>query len=80
LRRVPAHLESVMVVGHNPTMQTLVLALAGGGRRRGELAQVQAKFPTGALATVTFDCAWSEVAPGCARLTAFVRPKTLAPH
>jgi phosphohistidine phosphatase len=78
LRRVPAEVESVMVVGHNPTMQTLVLRLASDSGSGEELSQVQAKFPTGALATLTFDSSWSELSPSCARLTAFVGPKSLA--
>ncbi len=78
LRSVPPEVASVMVIGHNPTMQTLVLRLAGGSASGEELPQVQAKFPTGALATLSFDSEWSELNPGCARLTAFVRPKALA--
>jgi phosphohistidine phosphatase len=78
LRQVPAEVESVMVIGHNPTMQTLVLRLASGAAGAEELAHVQAKFPTGALATLTFESAWSELGQGCARLTAFVRPRALA--
>jgi hypothetical protein len=41
------------------------------------LSEIRSKFPTGALATLAFECAWSELAPGRARLTAFVRPKQL---
>jgi phosphohistidine phosphatase len=78
LRQVPAEVESVMVIGHNPTMQTLVLRLASEQATQDELPQVQAKFPTGALATLTFDSPWSELSAGCAHLTAFVRPKALA--
>jgi phosphohistidine phosphatase len=78
LRQVPAEVESVMVIGHNPTMQTVVLRLASPAASADELPQVQSKFPTGALATLTFDSPWSELSPGCARLTAFVRPKALA--
>jgi phosphohistidine phosphatase len=78
LQQVPAEVESVMVIGHNPTMQTLVLRLASGAASGEKLEQVQAKFPTGALATLTFESAWSELGQGCARLTAFVRPRVLA--
>jgi phosphohistidine phosphatase len=80
LRRVPDEVESVMVVGHNPAMQMLVLRLCGGGGPAGDgspLAQVQRKFPTGGLATLTFEGSWSELGPGGARLEAFVRPKAL---
>jgi phosphohistidine phosphatase len=74
LHEVPEDVDSVMVIGHNPTMQTLVLRLASPAT---DLSEVQAKFPTGALATLTFDSAWRELGPGRARLTAFVRPKAL---
>ena len=33
---------------------------------------------TGALATLSFDCPWSELGPGCARLVDYVRPKAIA--
>lgn len=79
LHRVPEEIRSVMLVGHNPTLQALVLRLAAGeGAADGSsLAEVRRKFPTGALATLTFDHAWSELAPGSARLVAYVRPKSL---
>jgi phosphohistidine phosphatase len=87
LHRVPDDTPSVMLVGHNPAMQMLVLRLTGANgdghgngasdRLDGDLAEVQRKFPTGALATLTFDCAWSELGPGRARLADFVRPKAL---
>ncbi len=75
IRQVPADVGSVMVIGHNPSMQTLVLTLAS---RASDTAEVRAKFPTGALATLTFASTWGELGPGRARLSAFVRPKTLA--
>jgi phosphohistidine phosphatase len=79
LHRVPEEIGSVMVVGHNPTLQTLVLRLAGGDATAdgSSLAEVRRKFPTGALATLTFADAWSELSPGSARLMAYVRPKSL---
>ena len=81
LRRVPAQTGSVMVIGHNPAMQLLVLRLAGGQtrvREGSDFAAVQQKFPTGALATLTFACAWSELSPGSAELTGYARPKAIA--
>jgi phosphohistidine phosphatase len=65
------------VIGHNPAMQILVLRLAGSSKRDDDLATVRRKFPTGALAALTFDCAWSELGPGTATLTALARPKDL---
>ena len=81
LRRVPEDTGSVMVIGHNPAMQLLVLRLTASGARVPEgsdLAAVQQKFATGALATLTFACAWSELSPGTAELSAYVRPKAIA--
>ncbi|HTX33123.1 MAG TPA: histidine phosphatase family protein [Solirubrobacteraceae bacterium] len=79
LRCVPEDTSSVMVIGHNPALQMLVLRLAGSGngQAEGDLAEVQRKFPTGALATLEFDCHWDLLGPGCARLTAYVKPKQL---
>ena len=81
LRRVSDATESVMVIGHNPTLQMLVLGLAepGGDARCGhsDLEAVRSKFPTGALATLSFACRWSELAPGRAELDGFVCPRQL---
>jgi phosphohistidine phosphatase len=71
-----------MIVGHNPAVQILVLRLARGGdgdaADGSELAAVQRKYPTGALAALAFDGEWSELARGDADLVQFVRPKGLA--
>jgi phosphohistidine phosphatase len=76
LRQLPDDVGSAMLIGHNPTVQMLVLRLA---RRDGaDLAAVERKFQTGALATVTFECGWNELAPGCARLAEFLTPKELS--
>jgi phosphohistidine phosphatase len=87
LRRVPEATPSVMLIGHNPAMQMLVLRLTGAngdahgnrtiGPMDGDLADLQRKFPTGALATLKFDCEWSELGPGCAMLSDYVNPKSL---
>lgn len=68
---------SVMLIGHNPAMQDLAIALAGRGAPddRDALAR---KFPTAALAVLTFDSSdWSTIQPGDGLLTHFVRPKEL---
>jgi phosphohistidine phosphatase len=81
LQEIADEVESAMVVGHNPAMQVLVLRLATDGTRDldgTQLAEVQHKFPTGALATLSFEGAWSGLGPGSASLEAFVRPKQLA--
>jgi phosphohistidine phosphatase len=80
LQRVSDDVESVMVIGHNPTLQIMALRLSGpaangDGSHR---AQISQKFPTGALATLSFECRWSELEPGCARLVDYIKPKAIA--
>jgi phosphohistidine phosphatase len=74
LREVPDEVESVMMVGHQPAIQELALHLAAEGS---ELEQVRAKFPTAALATLTFAGEWSELGHRSAELIAYVKPKQL---
>jgi phosphohistidine phosphatase len=74
LREVPDEVESVMMVGHQPAIQELALHLAGEGS---ELERVRAKFPTAALATLTFPGEWSELGHRSAELFAYVKPKQL---
>jgi phosphohistidine phosphatase len=67
-------IDSVMLIAHNPGIEDLTLQLAGGGE---ELGRVREKFPTAALATLELGGSWHELAPGTAKLVAFVRPKEL---
>jgi phosphohistidine phosphatase len=74
LRRLAGAVPHVLLVGHNPALQALVLELA----RPGELRErVAAKLPTGALATLRLDGAWSELEEGGATLTALALPREL---
>ena len=74
LRRVPDETQSVMLIGHNPAVQELTLELAADGDR---LADVERRFPTCALATLSLPGAWSGLEAGAAELVAFVRQKEL---
>jgi phosphohistidine phosphatase len=81
IRQLPDDTPSAMVIGHNPGMQMLVLRLAASSQgpldEDCDLATVQRKFPTGALATITFECEWRDLAAGSGRLTGLARPKDL---
>jgi phosphohistidine phosphatase len=81
LRQLPESVSSAMLIGHNPSAQMLVLRLTNhdaDGNADPERDEVKRKFPTGALATLAFDCDWSELAPGCARLEEFISPKAFS--
>jgi phosphohistidine phosphatase len=73
VREVPASVATLLLIGHNPGMQGLTLALAGGGLENA-LLQVELKFPTAAIAVLSLPGPWSDAAPGQARLTAFTLP------
>ena len=75
LQALDEDVASVLLVGHNPAIERLALDLAGSGD---QLAAVQRKYPTGALATLEFPGPWCELGPGTATLADFVTPKQLA--
>jgi phosphohistidine phosphatase len=74
LRRVPADVPSVLLIGHNPGLEQLAASLARAGER---LPDLEAKYPTGALAVLAFEGSWDGLRPGVAELTAFVQPRDL---
>lgn len=67
----------VMIIAHNPGLQLLALSLPGGGRRT-DIERLASKFPTAALAHITFEAEnWASLIPGSATLDRFVTPKSL---
>lgn len=69
--------ERLMVVGHNPGLEYLVSSLAGNGEPA-VLSRMRAKYPTAALAVITFDVErWGDVDMGGGTLDRFVRPRDL---
>jgi phosphohistidine phosphatase len=75
LRRVPADVSTVLLVGHNPAMQELSLRLIDRGERLEDLRQ---KYPTGALAEIAFTSGrWDALPDAPGELTRFVVPARL---
>jgi phosphohistidine phosphatase len=75
LRALPGEVGAVMVIGHNPGLGELALALASEGA---ELARMREKYPTGALATIDLPAdGWSALERGGGELVAYVRPRDL---
>lgn len=74
LSATPAAIESVMLVGHNPSIHDLAVEIAAEGR---ELDAMAGKFPTAALAELQFESEWHELAADSCELVAFIRPKQI---
>lgn len=75
VKRTPAEVATLLVIGHNPALETFARQMVAGGhaklRRR-----MSRKFPTAALALISFETdRWQALAPGTGALDAFVRPK-----
>ena len=80
LQTLSDDLKSVMVVGHNPAIQDLALAMAARGKAA-LIDQIERKYPTGALAAIEFkDLDWADLRRGSGTLTAFTPPKHLRRH
>lgn len=77
-RQVPPGVRTLLIVGHDSAMQDLTVALASVQAGQGsDLERVRFKFPTAAVAALAFTGRWRDLAPGQARLTAFVVPRDL---
>ena len=78
LRQTPDEAGHVMIVGHNPGLQNFALKLIGGGKSA-ERRAIARKFPTAAIAVITFDAAHRKnVTPGSGELALFTTPMRLA--
>jgi phosphohistidine phosphatase len=75
LKALPEEVGSVMLIGHNPGLEELALALASDGEG---LARMRAKYPTAALATIDLPAErWSVIERGSGELVGYVRPRDL---
>lgn len=72
----PDDANALLVVGHNPGLEELVLALAGDS---GALRDaVEEKFPTASLAVLRCDAdRWPDIVAGNCTLASFTRPRDL---
>ncbi|MFI9172377.1 SixA phosphatase family protein [Streptomyces lincolnensis] len=72
VRETPAEVETLLLVGHNPGLEDLVLDLAGDGLDD-TLEEVRTKFPTSAIAVLAWrGTAWTALTPGTALLTSLI--------
>jgi phosphohistidine phosphatase len=77
LREAPAKAKHVMIVGHNPGLQSLAIHLIGAGEPS-ERRAIARKFPTAGVAVIVFDAkSWAELQAGRGQLMIFATPKQL---
>ncbi|WP_406065772.1 histidine phosphatase family protein [Streptomyces sp. NBC_01077] len=86
LHGVPDEVATLLLVGHNPGLEDLVLLLASGadaaagadeaaGAVGDALDRVRTKFPTSAIAVLTWYGTWTNLRPGGALLTELAIPR-----
>ena len=66
--------QTLVVVGHNPSMGELAVALDDGQGDPDARRSLQGGFPTGAVAVFEVGASFGELEPGAATLTAFEVP------
>ena len=74
---LPADRDQVLLAGHNPGLEELILSLVPQGSALRD--EVAIKFPTASLAQLQFAGEWKAVCRGEAELAFFVRPRDLDP-
>ena len=76
LAQLPESAGSVLLIGHNPALHQLALALATARSAR-RLPGRHEKLPTAALATFEFAGKWCDLDAGKAAVVAYVSPQDL---
>jgi phosphohistidine phosphatase len=78
VNEAPGNVSTLLLVGHNPGMQQISLALTATGDVDAR-ARLGEKFPTAALAVIGFAAdEWAAIRPGSGRLERFVTPAALS--
>lgn len=79
MREVSAQTKTLLLIGHNPGLEELVLHLAGDGLDDA-LDEVRTKFPTSAIAVLAWHGdGWRSLGPGTALLTDMMVPRGRKP-
>jgi phosphohistidine phosphatase len=72
---VPDTVDTLLVVGHEPTMSEVAMGLAGVGTDTEAVQRISEKFPTSAIAVLTVAGGWKTVELGSAALVEFHVPR-----
>jgi phosphohistidine phosphatase len=75
---LPDEAEHVLLAGHNPGLEDLVLMLVPSCENCLR-EDVEQKYPTGSVAELSLAGGWRDAEAGTATLTRFIRPRDLDP-
>ena len=76
INKVADSVDTLLVVGHEPTMSSLALGLAGAeGTDDDAVQRISEKFPTSAIAVLRVTGDWKDLQLGAAALTDFHVPR-----
>lgn len=80
LRDLPDTASSVILAGHNPGLEELILELVPDDGASPLRDDVEVKFPTASLAVLDLEIdTWADIAPDAGTLVSFTRPRDLDP-
>lgn len=80
VHELPAEAQTALLIGHNPGLEDLILTLIPDRAGDALRDSVEEKFPTAAIAEMTFDVAdWAAVRADSGTLVRFTRPRDLDP-
>ncbi len=71
IRLAPTGVESLLVIGHNPTMASLAQLLHDGTGEESAITEMSGDFPTSALALLEHAGAWADLGWATCSLAAF---------
>jgi phosphohistidine phosphatase len=77
LRSVAESVAGVLVIGHNPGLHELAVALVGESVPTADAERLCQRFPTAALAEFAIAGRWRDLGPGGARLVRLLLPRDL---
>ncbi len=81
LREVDDSIHSLLLVGHNPGMEDLILDLVPETSGDAHRAAIYEKYPTAALAIIEIAIDhWRDIDHGAGKLSRFTRPRDLDPE
>lgn len=75
VHRLDEGIQTAAVVGHEPTMSSTALLLAGRGSSPADVNRIVSKYPTSGIAVLRFDGPWKSLSAGTAALESFSVPR-----